>query len=123
MEKKNKKEKSLIGWVILGAVFPIVGLVLYFVWKKSKTDVAKKVIEGTIVGAILAVIYGILFEIIVGFYLLPTVSNLFATHVCIREYGTDYRVIEIDKSYKCKNIKTEEYKDFPWKTKESSDEE
>lgn len=51
-----------IGWGLLGCCIPIVGLVLFLVWKDTKPKTAK----AAGIGALAAVILGVLWYIIVG---------------------------------------------------------
>ena len=51
-----------IGWGLLGCCIPIVGLVLFLVWKDTKPKTAK----AAGIGALVAVILGVLWYIIVG---------------------------------------------------------
>ena len=52
------------GWAVLGFFFPLVGLILYLVWKDSKPLSAKQAGKGALIGVIVSVvlsfIYGIL---------------------------------------------------------------
>lgn len=49
-----------IGWGLLGCCIPIVGLILFLVWKDSKPKTSKAAGIGALVGVILAVIYYII---------------------------------------------------------------
>lgn len=53
-----------IGWSLLGFFFPIIGLILYLVWKDHQPlnakSAGKGALIGVIVGAIFAIIYGVL---------------------------------------------------------------
>lgn len=51
-------DASSIGFAVLSAFFPIVGLVLFFVWKDQYPLKAKSCITGAIVGFILSVVVG-----------------------------------------------------------------
>ncbi len=53
-----------IGWGLLGCCIPIVGLVLFLVWKDTKPKTAKAAGIGALVAVILGVIYYILMFII-----------------------------------------------------------
>ena len=43
-------DNGSFGWAVLGFCFPIVGLVLYLVWKSNKPISAKKAGIGALVG-------------------------------------------------------------------------
>ena len=46
-------------WWILGLFLPVVGIILYFVWKKNKKYDAKNVLTGSIIGIVIA-LFGLL---------------------------------------------------------------
>jgi len=51
--------KGSIGWAILGFFIPIVGLILFFVWKKDRPGDAKKALIGGIIGFVVGIIMSI----------------------------------------------------------------
>ena len=53
----NSKEKSTIGWGILGFVIPIVGLILFLSLKKSKPKVSKSAGIGALISTILFLVF------------------------------------------------------------------
>lgn len=58
------------GWGLLGCCIPIVGLILFLVWKDTKPKTAKAAGIGALISVIVAVIYYIIVAIIgVGFAL------------------------------------------------------
>ena len=52
-------DSGSIGWGILGFFFPIVGLILFFVWKDKKPQSAKVAIIGAAIGFVLGIIANI----------------------------------------------------------------
>ena len=44
------------GWAVLGFFFPLVGLILYLVWKDSKPLSAKQAGKGALIGVIVSVV-------------------------------------------------------------------
>lgn len=44
------------GWGLLGCCIPIVGLILFLVWKDTKPKTAKAAIIGAIVGVVISVV-------------------------------------------------------------------
>lgn len=60
----NVTDNGGIGWGLLGCCIPIVGLVLFLVWKDTKPKTAKAAGIGALVAVILGVIYYILMFII-----------------------------------------------------------
>ena len=60
-----------IGWGLLGCCIPIVGLILFLVWKDTKPNSAKAAGIGALVSVIISVVYYILmFTVGVGYALL-----------------------------------------------------
>ena len=56
-EKVEKKtEKVSFGWAVLGFFFPIVGLILFIVWKAEHLSIARKAGIGAIAGVVTEVI-------------------------------------------------------------------
>ncbi len=53
------------GWGVLGFFFPLIGLILYLVWKtdqpKNASSAGKGALIGVIVSVVLSVIYSVLF--------------------------------------------------------------
>lgn len=47
------EDSGSIGWAILGFLIPIVGIVLWLVWKNTKPNCAQKAIIGAVVGFVL----------------------------------------------------------------------
>ena len=60
----NGTDNGGIGWGLLGCCIPIVGLVIFLVWKDTKPKTAKAAGIGALVAVILGVIYYILMFII-----------------------------------------------------------
>lgn len=50
-------DKGGFGWGLLGCCIPIVGLILFLVWKDSKPKSAKSAGIGALVGVVMLVIY------------------------------------------------------------------
>lgn len=48
------------GWGLLGFCIPIVGIVLYFVWKEERPNTAKSLIQGALIGGAIYVLGNIL---------------------------------------------------------------
>lgn len=53
------------GWAVLGFLFPLVGLILYLVWKDTMPLRARSCGKGAIIGVVLYVVFLILYIIIV----------------------------------------------------------
>lgn len=66
-ENTNVVDKGGFLWGLLGCCIPIVGLILFLVWKDTKPKTAKAAGIGALVCVVLAVIYYIImFVIIIG---------------------------------------------------------
>lgn len=46
-----------MGWSVLGCCFPLIGLILYLVWKDTKPNTAHDVGQGALISVILSVVY------------------------------------------------------------------
>lgn len=83
-------DSGSFGWAVLGFFIPIVGLVLYLVWREQKPLSAKKAGMGALVSVIAGIVLSVLWFIIVAVILGSAASNVtiaddFAT------YGTMLR--------------------------------
>lgn len=65
-ENTNVSDNGGILWGLLGCCIPIVGLVLFLVWKDTKPKTAKAAGIGALVCVVLAVIYYIIMFVIIG---------------------------------------------------------
>lgn len=65
-ENTNVQDKGGFLWGLLGCCIPIVGLILFLVWKDTKPKTAKAAGIGALVCVVLAVIYYIVMFVIVG---------------------------------------------------------
>ena len=65
-ENKNVVDNGGFLWGLLGCCIPIVGLILFLVWKDTKPKTAKAAGIGALVSVILAVIYYIVKFVILG---------------------------------------------------------
>lgn len=63
--KSTEQDSSSIGYVFLGFFLPIIGLILYFLWKDSTPLRAKNLAKGAIIGAIVAVVFIIVYSIVI----------------------------------------------------------
>lgn len=60
-----------IGWGILGFFFPIVGLVLYLIWKETRPKTAKVAGKGALISVIIEFVLGFLLGLLVGLGIIP----------------------------------------------------
>lgn len=62
----NSNDNGGFLWGLLGCCIPIVGLILFLVWKDQKPKTAKAAGIGALVGVILVVAFYIIWFIILG---------------------------------------------------------
>jgi len=60
----NVQDAPSTGFMVLSIFFPVVGLILYLMWKDATPLKAKSCAKGAIIGVIAAVVLSILFFII-----------------------------------------------------------
>ena len=59
------EEGGTAGWAILSFFFPIVGLILFIVWKDSKPKSSKAAGKGALIGVIVGAIFAVIWYIAV----------------------------------------------------------
>lgn len=62
-KKENEKDSNSAGWSVLGFFFPLIGLILYLVWKDETPLRAKRLGKGALIGGIVEVACYILLTI------------------------------------------------------------
>jgi len=62
----NSNDNGGFLWGLLGCCIPIVGLILFLVWKDQKPKTAKAAGIGALVGVILVVVFYIIWFVILG---------------------------------------------------------
>ena len=70
------EDQGNVGWTILGFFIPIVGLILFLVWKDSKPVSAKQAGKGALISVIIEVVlYILIFALVLGgIIVLPTLQ-------------------------------------------------
>lgn len=53
-----------IGWGVLGFFIPLVGLILYLIWKDEKPKTAKVAGKGALIGFIVSIVGGICYGVV-----------------------------------------------------------
>ena len=53
----NQVDDGSIGWAVLGAFIPLVGLILFIVWNNTKPNSAKKAGIGALIGVGIAILF------------------------------------------------------------------
>ncbi len=61
--QKNLNDNGGIGWGLLGCCLPLVGLILFLVWKGEKPNTAKSLIIGAGIGFALIVLSNIIMAV------------------------------------------------------------
>lgn len=64
--ENNVNDNGGFLWGLLGCCIPIVGLVLFLVWKDQKPKTAKAAGIGALVSVILAILYYVIVIVILG---------------------------------------------------------
>lgn len=59
-------DKGGFWWGALGCCIPIVGLILFLVWKDTKPNTAKSAGKGALISVILGVVFYVLYFILIG---------------------------------------------------------
>ncbi len=54
------------GWAVLGFLFPLIGLILYLVWKSDYPQKAHSVGKGALIGVIISVVVSLISIIIIS---------------------------------------------------------
>ena len=63
------EDSSSFGWACLGFCIPLVGLILYLVWKDSTPLKAKSAGKGALISVIASVVFYIIYFLCVGIFL------------------------------------------------------
>lgn len=67
-----------MGFAVLGFFFPLIGLILYLVWKSDKPLRAKSAGKGALIGFIVGVAISVIYGIIAGAVLGAAIKNYYA---------------------------------------------
>ena len=81
VEAPDKEVKASKGWLFLGIGLPIVALVLFFILRRKKPAIAKRLKKGMIIGFIVYTIYYVL-----EFVLIPILSYVFSGVLTVISY-------------------------------------
>ena len=60
------EEGGTTGWAILGFLFPIIGLILFIVWKDSKPKSSSAAGKGALIGFIVGILASVLISCMAG---------------------------------------------------------
>ncbi len=95
---KNKEEKNTWIWFIVGFLFPLVGIILFFVWLKNKKKSSKMSIYGVIASFVFCVIFYA--------FIWPMIQRSIVETTC-QTYGEDYHAYRGSYMWCCKNSNDE----------------
>lgn len=74
---KFKNDSAGFGWGVLGFFFPLVGLILYLLWKGDVPKRAKSAGIGALVGAIIGFLVTVIVLVSYGVFLSMLIGNAF----------------------------------------------
>lgn len=97
-EPKKPGDNGNLLHSLLGLVLPIVGIILFFVWKKEKPKTARYVIIGVVISMFLLVIIGIVI------FLLGLMFNSIFDDLAINSAYEDALIIEIAATSYCDDV-------------------
>ncbi len=72
----EEQKKGNAGWAVLGFFFPLVGLILWLVWKDSNPENSKMAGKGALIGFIVSVVLTIIVAISYGALLGGLMSSI-----------------------------------------------
>lgn len=115
----NEEKKGNFGWAVLGFFFPVVGLILFFVWLNSNKADSKMAGLGALVSMIFGFVCSIIGVALVFYFgIWPAIQNGIVSDTCLT-YGENYDAKYEDGKYYCINSETGEIIDI---TEEEEDE-
>ncbi len=62
----NSNDSGSFGWGLLGFIWPLIGLILYLVWKESKPKTSRIAGKGALIGFIVSFVLGFVGGFIIG---------------------------------------------------------
>ena len=76
IEPKKSKDSGNFGWAVLGFAVPLVGLILYIVWKEERPKDAKNLGIGAIVGFFVNLFFSTIFSLFLEPLILAWIEQL-----------------------------------------------
>ncbi len=64
--RSTSSDTGSAGWLVLGLFFPLIGLILYLVWKDTRPNDANQAGKGALIGLILSVVFSIIYGVALG---------------------------------------------------------
>ena len=86
------EDKGSFGWAVLGFFIPLVGLILFLVWKNEKPKSAKKAGVGAIVGAVAGLILPVIISALFYLAIWPGIQASLVNQTC-NTYGPEYEAV------------------------------
>ncbi len=71
-----EQKKGNAGWAVLGFFFPLIGLILWLVWKDSNPEDSKMAGKGALIGVIVGAVVTVIAVIAYGALLGSLVSSI-----------------------------------------------
>ncbi len=109
---ENNNDKGNIGWAILGFFFPVMGLVLFLVWKNTRYGDAKNAGIGALVGFIVPFIIPMIIIAIFYFYFQPSIKENMFDQRC-KIYGPNYELRITNETWECYDTENGEVIQIP----------
>ena len=103
-EPTSQQDKGSFGYAVLGFFIPLVGLLLFLIWRKTRPGDAKKAGIGALVNVILQVVL-VIFAIIYYSVMWPSVQQSIVDQTCL-EYGSNYKAVKTGNTWYCENTVT-----------------
>jgi len=60
------ESSNTFGWGLLGFCIPIVGLILFLIWKSEKPKTAKTAGIGALIGFGIGIVFAVIYSVIIG---------------------------------------------------------
>lgn len=104
----EEKKKGNFGWAVLGFFIPIVGLILFIVWKDERKADSKNAGIGALVGFIIGVILIFVLPALLINRGWKDVQNSLVDRNCKLWYSEEYKAVRKGDTWFCKNTITGE---------------
>ena len=91
----NQNEKGNFWWGVLGFFIPLVGLILYLMWKDTRKGDAKKAGIGAIVGSVASIVVPIIISGVFYLIIWPSIQSSLVDQTC-KTYGTEYKAVRTE---------------------------
>ena len=103
-----EEKKGNFGWAILGFLIPLVGLILFIVWKDKRKGDSKYAGIGALVGFILSLLY----ILVLPNLLWGSTQNSIMDSTCRSLYGSSYESLKKGSTWYCYNPSTGDLKEI-----------